>query len=167
VKLKIPDHPQNSFRKRRVLVALLACLAASYAAAQSPDLAAQLSAEPIATMGFGSGPSVRTHSVKGHFRLTSLHANESVLVRLDYQRAFAGLPITINPLDGGTVALPRSKGALDQNGVAWMRFKVGPKPGLYRVMVLTGGLQSILKFWVDDPRNPQLNPPAIHHETGA
>jgi hypothetical protein len=121
----------------------------------------------MATIGFGNGPSIRTHSVKGHFRLTALHANEGVLVRLDYQRAFAGLPITINPLDGGTVALPRSKGAIDENGVAWMRFKVGPKPGLYRVMVLTGGLQSILKFWVDDPRNPQANPPAIHHETGA
>lgn len=167
MKLKIRRHPRNSFKKLRVLVALLACLAASYAAGQSPDLAAQLSAEPIATIGFGNGPSVRTHSIKGHFRLTSLHANESVLVRLDYQPAFAGLPVTISPLDGGTVALPRSKGSVDENGVAWMRFKVGPNPGLYRVMVLTGGLQSILKFWVDDPRNPQANPPAIRHETGA
>lgn len=146
---------------------MLGCLTASFAAGQSTAVDAQISAEPTATLGFGNGPSIRTHSVKGHFRLTALHANESVLVRLDYQPAFAGLPIVATPLDGGTVTLPRSKASVDDYGVGWMRFKVGPKPGLYRVMILTGGVKSILKFWVDDPRNPRANPSAIRRETGA
>lgn len=166
MKSKIPRHPWNSFKKLRVVVALLGCLTASFAAGQSTGVGAQIGAEPTATIGFGNGQSIRTHSVKGHFRLTALHANESVLVRLDYQPTFAGLPIVATSLDGGSVALPRSNGSVDTNGVGWMRFKVGPKPGLYRVMILTGGVQSILKFWVDDPRNPQANPPAIHRETG-
>jgi hypothetical protein len=120
----------------------------------------------MATIGFGNGPSIRTHSVQGHFRLTALHANESVLVRLDYQPAFAGMPIVATPLDGGTIALSKSKASVDGNGVGWMRFKVGPNPGLYRVMILTGRVQSILKFWVDDPRNPRAIPTAIRRETG-
>jgi hypothetical protein len=123
--------------------------------------------EPRAIIRFLNGQSVRNHGVNGHFRLTALNPNESVLVRLDYSPMFAGLPIVATPLDGGTVTLSPSRVWVDEKGVGWMRFQVGPKPGLYRLMVLTGGVKSMLKFWVDDPQNPQANPPAIRRQTGS
>lgn len=135
------------------------------AAGQSPP--AEVRAEPTATIRFLNGPSVRNHGVKGHFRLTALRPNEIVLVRLDYSPTFAGLPIVATSLDGGTVTLSPSRELVNENGVGWMRFQVGPKPGLYRLMVLTGGVKSMLKFWVDDPRNPQANSPAIRRQMGS
>jgi hypothetical protein len=144
---------------------MLACFA-RIAAGQSPPAEVQnISVAPKVTIDFVNGPSVRNRGGKGHFRLTAVRPNESVLVRLDYLPTFAGLPIAATPLDGGSVALANSNLAVDQNGVGWVRFNAGPKPGLYRVMILTGGVKSILKFWVDDPLNPAGNPPAIRRGT--
>jgi hypothetical protein len=116
---------------------------------------------PVATIGFSNAPSVRSHCVNGHFRPAAVYANESVIIRLEYQPTFAGIPIEATALDGGDVIVPTSNPAVDGNGVGWVRFRAGKQPGLYRVLILTGGSRSTLKFWVDDPKNPAGNPPAI------
>jgi hypothetical protein len=90
-----------------------------------------------------------------------VYANESVTVRLQYLPAFAGTSVIATALDGGEVAVPKSQSAVDQNGTVWIRFRAGDKPGLYRVLILADSKRSILKFWVDDPKNPSASPPAV------
>lgn len=142
-----------------VVATALACLIPSLGFAQSNTTPVDMG--PVVTIGFSNAPSVRSHAAKGHFRTAAVYANETVTVRLEYLPAFAGVPIVATALDGGEVAIPRPKAAIDENGVAWIRFRAGQKPGLYRVMILADSKQSILKFWVDDPKNPSASPPAI------
>jgi hypothetical protein len=153
-------------RQLIVVLSIAACLAAHSASAQpspnpTPKPNASVDIGPMATIGFSNAASVRNHCVNGHFRPAAVYANESVTVRLEYLPAFAGISIIATALDGGEVVTPKSQTAIDQNGVAWFRFRAGDKPGLYRVMILADSKRSILKFWVDDPKNPSASPPAI------
>jgi hypothetical protein len=142
-----------------VVASALACLIPALGLSQSNTT--PVDTRPVVTIGFSNAPAVRSHAANGHFRPAAVYANETVTVRLEYLPAFAGVPIVATALDGGEVAVPRAQAAIDENGVAWIRFRAGQQPGLYRVLVLAGSKHSILEFWVDDPKNPSASPPAI------
>jgi hypothetical protein len=166
-----PSIRRKAFRRLRApLIAVasaLACLVARSASAQAAGTSANaiqpaVEIGPRITIGLSNAALIRHRGVNGHIRPTAVFPNEDVTVRLDYAHEFVGSPIVATPLDGGEVSLTRPNALVDQNGVGWIRFRAGREPGLYRVVILTGGNRSIVKFWVDDSKNPAGNLPAIH-----
>ena len=116
---------------------------------------------PAATIVFANSTSVRTHSSRGHFRLTGIRALETVHIRLRFPMAFATTAMTVTPLDGGEVKVPGGHDIIAADGTISLQFKAGDQPGLYRVLLIAGRNQSLLKFWVADPKNPNSNPPRL------
>jgi hypothetical protein len=104
---------------------------------------------------------VRTHSSQGHFRLAGIGARETVNVRLNFPPSLAGTAIMVSSLDGGELNIPGRHDIIAPDGRASFQFKAGDQPGLYRVLLVASGNRSLLKFWVDDSKNPKANPPHL------
>jgi hypothetical protein len=115
---------------------------------------------PIATIGYAHS-SVRTRGREGQFRLTGIRERETVHVRLQFSPQSAGARFFTTALDGGETTVPGQNSLIASDGTTSMLFKAGDQPGLYRVLVSAGGNRSVLKFWVDDSKNPQSNPPVL------
>jgi hypothetical protein len=116
---------------------------------------------PVATIGFANSASVRSHSVKGRFRLTGIKAHETINIQLQFPSSLANSSLAVAALDGGEATLQTPRTIIDANGSASIRFKAPGEPGLYRIAVTAGTTRSILQFWVVDPKNAQWTPPLL------
>jgi hypothetical protein len=128
-----------------------------------PNLSLPVPADtgPAATIVFPNSTSVRTHSSRGHFRLTGIRALEMVRVHFRFPLSFASTAMIVSALDGGEVNVSPGHDSVAADGTASLQFKAGDHPGLYRVLLVAGGNRSLLKFWVADPQNPKANPPHL------
>lgn len=82
-----------------------------------------------------SSSQVQDCNAKGRFQPVVVNPAESATVTLQYQISFAGRPVVIQALDGGTLGI-NGDTAIDQNGNLTFPFQCGEQPGLYRVSVV-------------------------------
>jgi len=64
-------------------------------------------------------------------------------------------------LDGGIVTSAQTNPTIAADGTVSIQFQVASQPGLYRVVLNTGGVFTTLQFWVANSQNPLANPLAL------
>jgi hypothetical protein len=84
-------------------------------------------------------------------------AGYTVIIQLQLADRSPESPIVVQALDGGNVG----QNAVDPDGTVSFAFQAGTQPGLYRVLVKSGGTTATLRFWVPDQQHPETNPPAL------
>ena len=142
---------------------------------------------PYAQITYGDGSSVVAPGSGGNFPLIGLQPTQPVQVVVQLASNHALQLYMIEALDGGTVTPPAGPAVpvpspspkqipcIDPPGVCFapipdvttqsaqliFTFVPGLLPGSYRVALRNGTRAMLLEFWVADPNNPQINPPAI------
>jgi hypothetical protein len=114
---------------------------------------------PTMAANFADGRSIALRSMSGRFPLVAANSGETVSVKLRF--ASQGRVAVAQCLDGGALSNGAGNIALDANGSGSFQFQLGAKPGLYRVVISSGGARSMLQFWVTDPTSPAANPAAL------
>ena len=151
---------------------------------------ADLPYPPYATITYADGSSVVAPGASATFPLIGLQPNQVVQVTVQYPAAgppvqqtvplsLANALIVVQSLDGAAVLPPsgvtpvtnavclgcdpKTNVPLLTNAMAQLSFSfvAGPLPGSYRVALRHGTRAMLLEFWVIDPQNPEINPPAI------
>src|SRR6266487_4254721 len=132
----------------------LASLAISTASAQTlqptsitaPTVLADGS--PTVAITFPSGASLQLRSTSDLFPLVAADAGASLNIQLRFAADLAGVTITAQPLDGGTASSTQDNPTVAADGTASIQFQAASQPGLYRVLLNTGGVFTTLTFWV-------------------
>lgn len=129
-------------------------LTTAVATTPAPDLT------PTVTIGFANSPSVRTHGHGRHFGLLAIRPHETVNIQVQFAVEAAGASLLVHALDGGEARTPQAP-TVAADGTASFQFQAGAQPGLYRI-VISGVGDSLLQFWVPDPKNPNGDPPVLN-----
>ncbi len=152
---------------RLMFLVSLNCIAISSGAAQTlqptsitapPVLA---SGRPTAAITFSDGAFLQLGSTGDLFPLVAADAGESVGIQLRFPVSFVGAMIIAQPLDGGIVSIAQNNPTIAVDGTASIQFQAASQPGLYRILLNTGGVFTILQFWVANSQVPSANPPTL------
>jgi len=143
------------------------CIAISTGAAQAlpstsitaPSVLA--SGNPTAAITFPSGAFLQVRSTSDLFPLVAADPGASLNIQLRFPVNFAGATIIAAALDGGIASIAQDNPAIAADGTASIQFQVASQPGLYRVLLNTGGVFTTLQFWVANSQSPSANPPAL------
>jgi hypothetical protein len=134
----------------------------------------------VATVLYPSGGSVVSHCQTGRFELVTAQPGDVLQVTIYYPTNQALQTVDLEALDGGGVFPPTlpldqvyamiSGGVplpvvqslvIDANGTISFTFAVGQEPGLRQISLRQADQELGLQFWVNDPDNPDSNPPAL------
>jgi len=149
------------------LALLVNCIAISTGAAQTlqPTLTTAPSVladgRPTAAITFPSGTFLQLRSTSDLFPLVAADPGASLNIQLRFPVSFAGATIIAQPLDGGIASIAQDNPTIAADGTASIQFQAASQPGLYRVLLNTGGVFTTLQFWVANSQNPSANPPAL------
>lgn len=146
-------------------------------AQQSPPLVptSDLPDPPYARVWYSKTESVVASCRSGIFDCVGLQSDQTVQVTVQCPAGRAFQKVTVQTLDGGTVARPLATSAPDAptasdraislstsaDGTFTFVFQAGHNPGLNQVSLRQGSQELGLQFWVLDPQNPQNNPPIL------
>lgn len=125
-------------------------------AASAPLLPADQSS--TAAITFSDGSSLKVESASTRFPLVAAAAGQTLNIQLRFPSSLGRAAIIPQALDGGNVSADSATAA---DGTASIQFQPASQPGLYRVLLKAGNLTTMLQFWVADPQNSSLNPPAL------
>ena len=110
---------------------------------------------PSAMITFASGQAIRSHSAAGRFAPLSLNPLDTATIKLQFATTLAGTPVTVQPLDGGSVGLTNQSATVASDGTISFQFQAGAPPGLYRVLVIARGAVSMVQFLVPSSTSGQ------------
>ena len=101
---------------------------------------------PLVMIDFGDEPSIHLHSDTGQFSPISINPSETADVQLHFPAVYGGMPLDIEPMDGGSIA--GQSLVIDSRGWASFQFQAFTDAGQYRVQIGAGGTISTLQFSV-------------------
>jgi hypothetical protein len=131
---------------------------------------------PYAQITYGDGSLVVAPGSGGTFPLIGLQPAQPIQVVVQLTPNHALQLYMIEALDGGEVIPPAEGSApmsspgqslapipdvTTQSAQLAFTFVPGLLPGSYRIALRNGTRSMLLEFWVQDPNNPQVNPPTI------
>jgi hypothetical protein len=96
----------------------------------------------VVTVVFADGSSTNIISVEERFRPVALFPGERVTIQAQAPPQFVDTPVLAEALDGGEV----SEVAFTEDGIAYVAFRAGTAPGLYRVLFSARGRTALLQF---------------------
>jgi len=114
-----------------------------------------------AAITFPSGTFLQVRSTSDLFPLVAADPGASLNIQLRFPVNFAGATIIAAALDGGIASIAQDNPTIAADGTASIQFQVASQPGLYRVVLNTGGVFTTLQFWVANSQNPSANPPTL------
>jgi hypothetical protein len=114
-----------------------------------------------ALVDYGSGVIIQPKKRDTIFAQLLLNANQTVTITLQYDPAFAGQVVIVEPLDGGIATVPEEGAMIDQDGKVSFQFQAADVPGLSRISIHQYEDGDLLQFWIIDTANPANNPPTI------
>jgi hypothetical protein len=132
--------------------------AAAYVFAQTPNGAA---GTVNAVIRSDLGKSRRLEGQSGHIGRAGLRPRQNVRVTLECPGSAKGDPVVVRTLDGGTIIPANDVLKVGPDNTVSFNYQGGNLYGLYRVMVLVGGGEHVLEFYVLDLERPGNNPPRV------
>jgi hypothetical protein len=138
----------------------------------------------VALVGYGTGGSVTTNCMDGTFEMLVVQPGETLQVTVQYPPDRALQVVDLTALDGGTLLpptlaadpsdVPTCDGcnlltprpvylslAIRADGTVSFTFVVGLEPGLRQISLRVADQEIGLQLWVNDPTNPDSNPPGL------
>jgi hypothetical protein len=138
----------------------------------------------VASVTYPNGGSVVTHCQTGRFELVGAQPGDVLQVTVYYPTDQALQIVNLEALDGGMLLPPTVEPieppplgcvgdgcpnqptpalslVINADGTISFTFVVGQDPGLRQISLRQGDQELGLQFWVNDPDNPDSNPPAL------
>jgi len=117
--------------------------------------------DAIATITRASNQLVTSNSRRQRFQRVSILPNEVIGIALQVPLASAGHLITAEPLDGARL-LNGNQARVATDGTLLFRLQGLDHPGVCRISLHDGAVETILEFWILDTQNPSNNPETIN-----